>query len=410
MKVCFLTEHYPPMDGGIATSAARIAQGLMGAGVTPTVFTFDASRSIDVPDYRFDGVDAGVRVIRFGPFFVKNGNPRVGDVGKSFRDKAILRRRVFDQMLRAFEADPADAVLSFGLFNAGLTGQLLSNYFGVPHVATARGNDIGTSMFDTSRIAALNKVLGGASAIVAVNEHLANRIRTFDPMLAGKVRVVPNGVAISAHARDSHRRSAFLRQLGWNEGDLVLGFAGSFREKKGAGYALKAMRRLASESDVPIRFLLVGPRPSTVKDVQRFGEDLEFLESTAVIHHTGLVERHEVAGFLVNADVLLMPSIEDGMSNALLEGMALGLCPVATDIFTDVVTDAVTGVIVPRADVDALVDAISRLARDRARVVRMGEAARQYVSEFHSAHTEAESYVDTLRAAVRVSSSVELNA
>ena len=81
-------------------------------------------------------------------------------------------------------------------------------------------------------------------------------------------------------------------------------------------------------------------------------------------------------------DVLALPSLHDGLPNALLEGMACARPVVASAVggILDVVADGQDGLLVPPGDVAALTDALLHLLRAPDERVRLGAAARQTVA------------------------------
>lgn len=397
MKICFFPEHYPPMDGGIATSAQRIAVHLRAIGNDVTVFTFDNIRRIDVGDYCNVAHEDGIPVYRFGPFFAKNKNiDKANGEFTTERDKAILRRRVFMQMLERAKKMGFDVVLSLAVINAGFMAQYLSNMLGIPHVVGARGNDVGTNLFDTSRAALVAQILRSSRSIVAVNQHLKSRIEMACPDLAGKVTVVKNGVHFDEkHLPSQERRRELIARCGWRETDLIVSFAGSLREKKGVGVLLYTLRQVNAKLAGKVRLLLIGPQVKD-KDVQKVSEVWDDLRRENLVYVTGQVERSEVAGWYMSADVVVMPSIEDGMSNGLLEGMEVGLCPLATQLFCDVVIDKTTGLLVETNNVDALANEMEMLTVRRDLVRQYGLAAKEHVRIHHNAMDEARRYSEVL--------------
>ena len=86
----------------------------------------------------------------------------------------------------------------------------------------------------------------------------------------------------------------------------------------------------------------------------------------------------EVARRLQASDVLLLPSLDEGLPTVLLEAMACGVPVVATDCggVSEAFTDGVEGFLVPPRDAGALADALARLWRDPELRARMGEAGR----------------------------------
>lgn len=94
----------------------------------------------------------------------------------------------------------------------------------------------------------------------------------------------------------------------------------------------------------------------------------------------------DVPGFLAGLDVAVLPSLSEGMSNALLEYMAAGRAVVATAVGGNVrlIEDGVNGLLVPPGEPMRLAAAISRLLSDPALAARLGAAARRRAEERYS--------------------------
>jgi glycosyltransferase involved in cell wall biosynthesis len=78
-------------------------------------------------------------------------------------------------------------------------------------------------------------------------------------------------------------------------------------------------------------------------------------------------------------DVLALPSIRDGLPNALLEGMACERAIVGTAVggIPDAIGDGANGRLVPPGDADALAHVISELLDDADLRQRLGRRARE---------------------------------
>ncbi len=89
----------------------------------------------------------------------------------------------------------------------------------------------------------------------------------------------------------------------------------------------------------------------------------------------------DVAPYLKAADLFVLPSSTEGLSNALLEAMAIGLPAVATAVggTTDLITHGENGLLVPPDSPPALQEALLALLADEARRADMGRRGRERV-------------------------------
>ena len=89
----------------------------------------------------------------------------------------------------------------------------------------------------------------------------------------------------------------------------------------------------------------------------------------------------DVAAHIERAALFLLTSYSEGVSNALIEALALGLPVIATDVPSggteELMTDGENGLVIPAGDLQALTSAVDRLLGDPAYADRLGrEAAR----------------------------------
>jgi glycosyltransferase involved in cell wall biosynthesis len=85
-------------------------------------------------------------------------------------------------------------------------------------------------------------------------------------------------------------------------------------------------------------------------------------------------------------DVMVLPTWREGFPNVVLEAAASGI-PVVTTVCTgsrDSVVPEVTGLLIPPGYPEAISEAVLKLLTDPERRVRMGEAARLWVSTHFS--------------------------
>jgi glycosyltransferase involved in cell wall biosynthesis len=96
------------------------------------------------------------------------------------------------------------------------------------------------------------------------------------------------------------------------------------------------------------------------------------------------------------AQCFLLPSRGEGLSNALLEAMAMGLPVVATHVSgtPDVVTNEKDGLLIPPESSEALADAMKRIILDPALRHQLGQNARRRVEDEYSMEHVAGQYSD----------------
>lgn len=94
---------------------------------------------------------------------------------------------------------------------------------------------------------------------------------------------------------------------------------------------------------------------------------------------------------LAAADVLLLPSYDEGLPMALLEAMSAGIAPITSPVgaIGDVIVDGVNGILVTPGDVPALAAAIESLATDDRRRLAIAAQARATAEEFSVANWHA---------------------
>jgi len=105
-------------------------------------------------------------------------------------------------------------------------------------------------------------------------------------------------------------------------------------------------------------------------------------------------ERADVADVMRGLDCFVLPSLAEGVSNTILEAMASGLPVVATAVGgnAELVAQGRTGEIVPPDDVDAMAQALVRVATDPERAAAMGLAGRAEIERRFSLQAMVAAY------------------
>jgi glycosyltransferase involved in cell wall biosynthesis len=200
---------------------------------------------------------------------------------------------------------------------------------------------------------------------------------------ASKISVIRNGVDLSRFD-NAPPRAELRRELGLPDGTPLVGVISRLTRLKGLEHFLEAAAMVRAR--VPnARFLIAGE--TSPMDREYLGELQQYAERCGVadsVIFTGL--RRDVPAVLSSLDVSVMPSLNEALSNVVLESMAAGAPTVATRVggTPEAIADGVTGVLVPPADSRALADAIVHLLHDTRLATHLGAAARARIVDHFS--------------------------
>ena len=157
-------------------------------------------------------------------------------------------------------------------------------------------------------------------------------------------------------------------------GPLRVAFVGRLTREKGMRELLAATGMLPDVRWTLIGDALASDRESMSGDVRRVAA-----ASEGSIEALGMVDQGAVRAHLADADLLVLPSWREGVPRSVIEGMAMGLPVVATDIrgCRELVVPGVNGWLVPARNSNALANAVREAAASpRERLLEMGDAGR----------------------------------
>jgi starch synthase len=154
-------------------------------------------------------------------------------------------------------------------------------------------------------------------------------------------------------------------------------YVGQISQRKGLAYLLEAVRRLG-RADVEL--VLVGSIVGSGAGLRRY---------EGLFRHIANRPHSELPEIYRSADLFVYPSLHEGSAQAIMEAMASGLPAIVTPNAGSVVREGMEGHIVPIRDVEALMERIDALTRDRERLKAFAVAARRRAEEHDWDHYAA---------------------
>jgi len=213
--------------------------------------------------------------------------------------------------------------------------------------------------------------------IVALTETERNDYISFSVCKPEKIVTIHSGVDIEQYTGAKVNIEKKKVSLELEPGGLVVGAVGWLLPIKGPMYLLKAMERIWE--DLPdVRLVFVG---KGALEKQLRAEAFQAGVSQKV---SFLGWRGDVPDIMQILDVVVLPSLNEGMGRVLVEAMAAGKPIVASSVggILDLVKDGKNGLLVEPGDVDGLYFAIKKLLTDRKMRHNMGQRGKVMAKEF----------------------------
>jgi glycosyltransferase involved in cell wall biosynthesis len=162
---------------------------------------------------------------------------------------------------------------------------------------------------------------------------------------------------------------------------------GRLTPAKGQRLLIEAVGRLARQGR-NVRLRLVGAGP----DLSSLQACAGRLTAPETVTFEGAVNQDRIREFYATADVFCLPSFAEGLPVVLMEAMAMAIPCVSTSItgIPELIRDGIDGLLAPASDVDALVEALARLADDQQLRERLAASGRSRVLQFYDLERNVE--------------------
>jgi glycosyltransferase involved in cell wall biosynthesis len=370
MKILMLNYEFPPIGGGGGQAHLALLHQYAGSGDLEVDVLTSAPRP-------------GLTVERLAD------NIMIHRVGIRKKDLHVWRRsEVIAWLFKAgsfyrglIRQDKYDLVHAFFGFPTGWLCYRTARR--LPYIISLRGSDVPGA---NARLKLDYMILGPlvfkpiwqkASALVACSEGLKARAMQFLP--SAQIEVIPNGVDLQRfHPVEVERDSDTLKLL----------TVGRLSATKRVPLLIEAVELLHQQGyRVELTIVGGGALESELRQL------LDQKGSRGAVTLLGRRDGSQMPGLYRQHDVFVSASMQEGMSNAMLEAMASGLPIVTTrcEGVDELIAD--NGVIVDGSDPADLAKGIGTLAADREARRAMSTAAIRQAKKF-TWHSVAERYIE----------------
>jgi glycosyltransferase involved in cell wall biosynthesis len=373
MKILVLSHEYPPIGGGGGRVVQELSQGLANRGYQIHLLTahyadqpkMEQSENLVIerlPSWRTQPFRADLKAM--GAFIIKS----------FFRGLKVIQKSHPD-LIHAHFAVPA-----------GVSAFLLSKATGVPYILTAHGGDVpGGAPEKTARwfrmVLPFSKLVwNNAAATAAVSE------QTRDLALEhyqSEIQVISNGIdtqEMKPTNLDVHSPPRIL-------------FIGRFSPEKNA---TAVPRILAELKHLPWQCAMLGD--GTEMDLVRHLIDENNLADRLQL--IGWVDSDSVKEHLAKSDILLMPSLREGMPMAALQALSMGLALLLPDKGScpDLIEN--NGFLLEPGNLQAYTDSLEKLLADKDLLAKFKITSRQ-LSEKFDIHLTVDAYDKLISEVIR---------
>lgn len=260
----------------------------------------------------------------------------------------------FRKIIKDFKPE----VIETYLIHADLFGRIWGRFFGVKKIICSHRG----SLLQWKWLAFFDKITSFlVTKYVFQTPSAQKEISKKFGLKTEKTLVIPNIINLKDFEFTINKNQK-IKDLGVKEGNINITSVSNLRVGKGQKYLIEAFEKVYSQGNVNINLLIVGD-----------GDQRTTLEKQASncksknnIYFLG--KRSDVLEILKVSDIFVLPTLAEGMSNAIMEAMASGLAIITTDIDVnkDLIRNDYSGILVPVKNSQKISENLTKLINDSA--------------------------------------------
>jgi colanic acid/amylovoran biosynthesis glycosyltransferase len=293
-----------------------------------------------------------------------------------FLSRALIVILLSAQFARRIEELGIEHIHAHSATHPTLMAYIIWRLTRIPYSFTAHSTDI---YFNQTM---LSEKIDHASFVATISEYNRNFLQnTYPNIPVGKIKIIHCGI-------DPAKFQKKTKQGISNSFNIIC--VARLEKIKGHIYLIEACALLKAQN-VDFNCYLVGDG-ELHSQVQEQINRLNLIHAVKIL---GFQPHEQVVDLLAQADILVLPSISEGIPVSAMEAMATGIPVIATSVtgVPELVEDGVTGLLVPSQNSRALFEALLKLCNSKKLRLLMGKAGREKViKEFNLQNSAAALY------------------
>lgn len=372
MRILFLNYEYPPLGGGAGNATAYLLREFSKI----SDLKVDLITSAIDKKYQLKKIGENIQIHRL-PIGKNQKNLHF----QSQKDILIYAWKTYWFSRKLIKSERFNLTLAFFSVPCGFLAWILKKQFKLPYIVSLRGADVpGYSERFTLlyKIVTplIKKVWKGSERVIANSQGLKDLAQKTNPQQ--KIEIIPNGI-------NTRQFKPSPYNFGSPTSKMEVGLPRSFTDfqilcvtritpRKGIRYLIEAFSQLSKKyPNLNLQIVGEGDEKNNLEElVRKLGIEKQ-------INFVGLLPHEKLPAYYQSACVYVLPSLNEGMSNSMLEALASGLPLIATNTggTSELVEEGINGFIVKMKDTQDLANKIEILMKDEELRKKMGEASRR---------------------------------
>jgi glycosyltransferase involved in cell wall biosynthesis len=275
--------------------------------------------------------------LKFDKFVISLTNKK--EIGKEIEKKGVrvyylgLTPFIIFKFRKIIKKEKPD-ILDTYLIHANIFGRIFGRIFGIKKIVNSVRNDYS----DLKLLNFLDRMTKGLVDLYIVNSKaLIGYIHNKNKVSLKKIKLVPNGIDLKGLYGKLNKKYDIRDELKLPKKSFIIACAARLQKQKNLPVLIKSMKFVNEKT-----FLVIAGGGPEKKELDNIIAKLNLQKRVFL-----LGERKDISNIVNSSDIFVLPSLKEGMSNALLEAMALKKCCLVSSIpqNKELIKDKVNGFI-----------------------------------------------------------------